>query len=80
MNEIMYGTFPKLIGSPNNISHSALCAEAEKFGRYYTEGLWDYADARITSYNVCYTKLLRVTVSGEEPTEELPRPPPGLPG
>jgi anaerobic selenocysteine-containing dehydrogenase len=45
MNEIMYNTFPKLIGSPNNISHSAICAEAEKFGRYYTEGFWDYADA-----------------------------------
>lgn len=45
MNETMYGTFPKLVGSPNNISHSALCAEAEKFGRYYTEGFWDYADA-----------------------------------
>jgi len=49
MNEIMYGTFPKLIGSPNNISHSALCAEAEKFGRYYTEGLWDYADADLSN-------------------------------
>ncbi|MGD9553455.1 MAG: molybdopterin-dependent oxidoreductase [Arcobacteraceae bacterium] len=44
MNEIPYGTFPKLIGSPNNISHSSICAEAEKFGRYYTEGFWDYAD------------------------------------
>ncbi|WP_428026360.1 molybdopterin-dependent oxidoreductase [Arcobacter sp.] len=44
MNEIIYGTFPKLIGSPNNISHSSICAEAEKFGRYYTEGFWDYAD------------------------------------
>lgn len=44
MNAILYGTFPKLVGSPNNISHSAICAEAEKFGRYYTEGYWDYAD------------------------------------
>ncbi len=44
MNEILYNTFPKLIGSPNNISHSSICAEAEKFGRYYTEALWDYAD------------------------------------
>jgi anaerobic selenocysteine-containing dehydrogenase len=44
MNEIAYGTFPKLIGSPNNISHSSICAEAEKFARYYTEGFWDYAD------------------------------------
>lgn len=44
MSEIMYDRFPKLIGSPNNISHSALCAESEKFGRYYTEGFWNYAD------------------------------------
>lgn len=49
MNEIMYGTFPKLIGSPNNISHSAICAEAEKFGRYYSEGFWDYADADLSN-------------------------------
>jgi len=44
MREIIYGTFPELIGSPNHISHSSTCAEAEKFGRYYTEGFWDYAD------------------------------------
>lgn len=44
MNEIMYGTFPKLIGSPNNISHSALCAPAEEFGREQTEGFTGYAD------------------------------------
>ena len=49
MAEIMYGTFPKLIGSPNNISHSATCAEAEKFGRYYSEGFWDYADADLSN-------------------------------
>lgn len=45
MREIIYGTFPKLIGSPNNISHSSICAEGEKFARYYTEGYWSYADA-----------------------------------
>ncbi|AFL69686.1 molybdopterin-dependent oxidoreductase [Sulfurospirillum barnesii] len=44
MNEILYNTFPKLIGSPNNISHASICAKTEKFGRYYTEGFWDYAD------------------------------------
>lgn len=44
LNEILYNTFPKLVGSPNNISHSAICAESEKFGRYYSEGYWDYAD------------------------------------
>ncbi len=42
MRDIIYDRMTKIIGSPNNISHSALCAEADKFGPYYTEGLWDY--------------------------------------
>lgn len=42
MRDIIYDRMTKIIGSPNNISHSAICAEAEKFGPYYTEGLWDY--------------------------------------
>ncbi|ADI00107.1 molybdopterin oxidoreductase Fe4S4 region [[Bacillus] selenitireducens MLS10] len=43
-NGILYGNMPKIIGSPNNISHSSICAESEKFGRYYTERYWGYAD------------------------------------
>ncbi|MFN2359377.1 MAG: hypothetical protein ABR534_16745, partial [Desulfotignum sp.] len=43
-NQILYSDFTKMIGSPNNISHSAICAEVEKFGRYYTEGNWGYGD------------------------------------
>ncbi|HDZ76750.1 MAG TPA: twin-arginine translocation signal domain-containing protein [Candidatus Omnitrophica bacterium] len=42
MRDIIYDRMTKIIGSPNNISHSAICAEAEKFGSYYTEGLWGY--------------------------------------
>jgi anaerobic selenocysteine-containing dehydrogenase len=42
MRDILYDRMTKIIGSPNNISHSALCAEAEKFGPYYTEGYWGY--------------------------------------
>ena len=42
MRDVLYDRMTKIIGSPNNISHSAICAEAEKFGPYYTEGLWDY--------------------------------------
>ncbi len=42
MRDIIYDRMTKIIGSPNNISHSAICAEAEKFGVYYTEGQWDY--------------------------------------
>ncbi|RMD51364.1 MAG: dehydrogenase, partial [Ignavibacteria bacterium] len=44
MRDIIYDTLPKVFGSPNGISHSAICAEAEKFGSFYTEGLWDYRD------------------------------------
>ena len=42
MRDVLYDRMTKIIGSPNNISHSAICAEAEKFGPYYTEGYWDY--------------------------------------
>ncbi len=44
MRDIIYDGLPKTFGTPNNISHSAICAEAEKFGSYYTEGVWDYKD------------------------------------
>ncbi|UCF57168.1 MAG: molybdopterin-dependent oxidoreductase [Deltaproteobacteria bacterium] len=42
LRDILYDRFTKLFGSPNNISHSSICAEAEKFGAYYTEALWGY--------------------------------------
>lgn len=42
MRDIIYDRMTKIIGSVNNISHSALCAEAEKFGPYFTEGYWGY--------------------------------------
>ncbi len=51
--DIIYSALPKIFGSPNGISHSALCAEAEKAGRYWTEALWDYAD-----YDLDNTKYL----------------------
>ncbi len=44
LNTINYGTLPSILGSPNNISHSSICAEAEKWGPYYTEGMWGYRD------------------------------------
>jgi len=44
MRDTIYSALPKVFGSPNGISHSAICAEAEKFGSYYTEGLWGYRD------------------------------------
>jgi anaerobic selenocysteine-containing dehydrogenase len=54
-NAILYGSVPKIIGSPNNISHSAICAEVEKMGRFYTEGFWGYGD-----YDLANTKYLLV--------------------
>ena len=42
MRDVLYDRMTKIIGSPNNISHSSLCAEAEKFGAYYTEAIWSY--------------------------------------
>ena len=44
MRDLLYDATTKVFGSPNGISHSAICAEAEKFGSYYTEALWDYRD------------------------------------
>ncbi len=44
MRDLIYDVTTKVFGSPNNISHSSTCAEAEKFGSYYTEGYWDYRD------------------------------------
>jgi anaerobic selenocysteine-containing dehydrogenase len=54
-NDLLYDRVPKIFGSPNNISHSALCAEAEKFGYFYTEGLWGYHD-----YDLEKTKYLLI--------------------
>ncbi|MCP4550776.1 MAG: molybdopterin-dependent oxidoreductase, partial [Bacteroidetes bacterium] len=42
MRDLIYDRMTKIIGSPNNLSHSAICAEAEKFGPYFTEGEWAY--------------------------------------
>ncbi len=44
VNDIVYSRLPQVVGSPNNISHSSICAEAEKFGPYYTQGFWGYRD------------------------------------
>lgn len=43
-NTILYDNLTKMIGSPNNISHSSICAEVEKMGSFYTEGFWGYRD------------------------------------
>lgn len=55
LNQLVYGRMPQLLGSRNNISHSSICAEAEKFGPYYTEGYWNYRD-----YDVENTRFVLV--------------------
>jgi len=52
-NDLIYSALPRIIGSPNNISHSAICAEAEKMGSRYTEGFFGYRD-----YDLERTKYL----------------------
>ena len=56
LNDTIYYGLPKIFGTPNNVSHSAICAEAEKFGSYYTEGVWDYKDFDLdnTKYVLCW--------------------------
>jgi len=51
MRDILYDRMTKIIGSPNNISHSSICAEAEKFGPYYTEGYWGYRQYDVKNAN-----------------------------
>lgn len=51
--DLIYSAMPKIIGSPNGISHSSICAEAEKAGCFYTEGYWDYRD-----YDLARTRYL----------------------
>ncbi|MBT4099918.1 MAG: molybdopterin-dependent oxidoreductase [Gemmatimonadetes bacterium] len=56
MRDVIYSAVPKIFGSPNGISHSAICAEAEKFGAFFTEGFWDYRDYDLehTRYVLCW--------------------------
>lgn len=56
LRDILYSAMPKIFGSPNAISHSAICAEGEKFGAYYTEGYWEYRDYDLehTRYVICW--------------------------
>lgn len=42
--DIFYKHFTNIFGSPNNISHSSICAEAEKVGPGFTENYFDYRD------------------------------------
>ncbi len=52
---LLYGAATKIFGTPNAISHSAICAEAEKMGPGYTQGYFGYRD-----YDLAQTKCLVV--------------------
>jgi anaerobic selenocysteine-containing dehydrogenase len=41
---LLYGSVGKVFGTPNSISHSAICAEAEKMGPGLTQGFFGYRD------------------------------------
>jgi anaerobic selenocysteine-containing dehydrogenase len=51
--EILYGALPKIYGTPNYFSHSAICAEAEKMGPGLTQGFFGYRD-----YDLANTQCL----------------------
>jgi len=53
--DLAYGSIAKIFGSPNSLSHSAICAEAEKMGPGYTQGFFGYRD-----YDLAKTKCLVV--------------------
>ena len=49
--ELLYGTLPKVFGTGNYFSHSAICAEAEKMGPGLTQGFFAYRDYDLANTN-----------------------------
>ncbi|MFM2067025.1 MAG: hypothetical protein RLZZ584_1934 [Pseudomonadota bacterium] len=49
--ELLYGTLPKIWGTGQYFSHSALCAEAEKMGPGLTQGFFGYRDYDLEKTN-----------------------------
>jgi len=50
-NALLYGTLPKIFGTPHAYSHSAICAEAEKMGPGLTQGFFGYRDYDLAQTN-----------------------------
>ena len=42
--DLLYGALPRIFGTTNYFSHSAICAEAEKMGPGLTQGFFGYRD------------------------------------
>ncbi|MDD5175080.1 MAG: molybdopterin-dependent oxidoreductase [Sterolibacterium sp.] len=49
--ELLYGTLPRVFGTGNYFSHSAICAEAEKMGPGMTQGFAGYRDYDLEKTN-----------------------------
>jgi anaerobic selenocysteine-containing dehydrogenase len=49
--DLLYGTLPRVFGTPNYFSHSAICAEAEKMGSGLTQGYFGYRDYDLEKVN-----------------------------
>jgi anaerobic selenocysteine-containing dehydrogenase len=49
--DLLYGTLPKVFGTPNYFSHSSICAEAEKMGPGLTQGFFGYRDYDLANTN-----------------------------
>jgi len=49
--ELLYGTLPKIFGTGQYFSHSAICAEAEKMGPGLTQGFFGYRDYDLEKTN-----------------------------
>jgi anaerobic selenocysteine-containing dehydrogenase len=54
--DLLYGTLPKIFGTGNYFSHSAICCEAEKMGPGMTQGFFGYRDYDLEKTNclVCW--------------------------
>jgi anaerobic selenocysteine-containing dehydrogenase len=54
--DLLYGTLPKIFGTGNYFSHSAICCEAEKMGPGLTQGFFGYRDYDLANTNclVCW--------------------------
>jgi anaerobic selenocysteine-containing dehydrogenase len=48
---LLYGTVPKIFGTSQYFSHSAICAEAEKMGPGLTQGFFGYRDYDLEKVN-----------------------------
>ena len=74
--ELLYGALPRIYGTTNYFSHSAICAEAEKMGPGLTQGFFGYRDYDLEKTQLPGDLGLRsagVQPDGAEHDSPLPR-------